>query len=146
MGAVSGGSTRGIPLGRLLWVGPAAGVAAAVVNAVVYLLASAFGAMPSDVVVPGRGPITLGAVLVSSFVPALVAAVVLTLLGRFTRRPVRNFVVLGAVVFVVSLVPPFSGPGAPVPMVAALILMHVVAAVVITGVLTALAPERWGAL
>ena len=133
-------------MGRLLWVGPAAGVAAAVVNAVVYLLASAFGAMPSDVVVPGRGPITLGAVLVSSFVPALVAAVVLALLGRFTRRPVRNFVVLAAVVFVVSLVAPFSVPGAPVPMVAAPILMHVVAAVVITGVLTALAPERWGAL
>ena len=70
-------------LGRRLAYGVAAGVVAAVANAVIYLVASPLGAMPQDVVANGQ-PVTLGAVVTSSFVPALLAAVLFALLGRFT--------------------------------------------------------------
>ena len=122
-----------------------AGVGAAVVNAVIYLLAAAVGVGWAEAVVPGRGQITLGAVVFSSLVPALVGAAVFALLARFTRRPVRNFRVLAAVVLVLSFVTPFSVPGAPAAVIVVLILMHVAAAVVITGVLTTLARGGDGA-
>ena len=82
---------------------------------------------------------TLGMVLGTTVVPALLAAMVFALLGRFTRRPVRNFVVLAALLLVLSFVTPLTVPGAPLSMVLALEVMHVVAAVVIVGGLVTLA-------
>lgn len=140
--AVGGASSERVAYRRLLWVGLLAGVVAAVVNVVVYLLASAVGAMPQDVVVPGQGPITLGAVVSVSFVPALLGALLFAAMGRFTRRPIRAFRVVAAVVLVLSFATPFTLSGAPVAMVVVLLLMHVIAAVVIAGVLTTLGRGR----
>jgi hypothetical protein len=125
---------------RLLWVAPLSALAAALANGLVYLVGSAVGAIPSDFVISGPGtPLTMGMVVGTTVVPAFLAAVVFALLGRFTRRPVRNFVVVSAVLLVLSFVTPLTIPGAPVSMVLALELMHIVAAVVIVGGLTALA-------
>ena len=125
---------------RLMWVAPLVALAATLANALVYLVASAIGAIPSDFVIPGPGtPLTLGMVLGTTVVPALLAAMVFALLGRFTRRPVRNFVVLAALLLVLSFVTPLTVPGAPLSMVLALEVMHVVAAVVIVGGLVTLA-------
>lgn len=126
---------------RLLWVGPLAGLSAAVANAVVYLVASAVGAMPRIDVsgLTGQGPITLGAVVLESFVPALLAAALFALFGRFTRRPVRNFRVLAAVLLGLSFAGPLNLPEVPMVMIATLFIMHVVAGVLIVGVLTTLA-------
>ena len=142
MEATRGSSTGGervAGFGRLLAYGVVAGVAAAVLNAVVYLVASLLGAIPLDVEIPNTGgPLPLGAVVVFSFVPALLAAALLGLLGRFTRRPISVFYVVAVVLLLASFVTPFSIPGVPFTMVVALELMHVVAAVVIVVVLTRL--------
>lgn len=117
---------------RLLWVTPLTALAAAAANALVYLIATAIGAIPSDFVIPGpETPLTLGMVVGTTVVPALLAGVVFALLGRFTRRPTRNFVVLSGVLLVLSFVTPLTIPGAPFSMVLAMELMHVVAAVAI---------------
>ncbi len=108
------------------------------VNAVVYLLASALGAMPLDVVVQGHGPVTLGAVVSISFVPRLLGALLFAVMGRFTGRPIRTLWVVAAVVLVLSFATPFTLPDTPVAMILALLLMYVIAAVAITGVLTSL--------
>lgn len=129
-------------VGRLLLYGVLAGVVTAVVNAVLYLVAAAFGAMSADVVVSGGGPVTLGAVISSSFVPAVLGAVVLAVLGRFTLRSVGIFRVVALVLLVLSFVTPFSLVGAPVAMILVLLLMHVVVAGVTVWVLTTLAPKR----
>ena len=122
--------------GRLLAYGAVAGVAAAVLNAVVYLAASLLGAIPFDVEIPNTGgPLLLGAVVIFSFVPALLAAVLLAPLGRLVSRPMRVFTIVAIVVFVLSLYTPFSIPGAPLAMILALDLMHLVAAVTIVVVL-----------
>ena len=119
---------------RLFWVVPLTALAAAAANALVYLVATVVGALPSGFVIPGPGtPLTLGMVVGSTLVPALLAGVVFALLGRFTRRPVRNFVVLATVLLVLSFVTPLTIAGAPLSMVVALELMHVVAAVVVVG-------------
>lgn len=125
---------------RLLWVGPLAGLSAAVANAVVFLIASAVGAMHRIGVsgLHGQWPITLGAVVLESFLPALLAAAVFALFGRFTRRAVRNFRVLATVLLVLSFAGPLGLPDVPTVMIASLLIMHVVAAVLIVGVLTTL--------
>lgn len=127
---------------RLVWVAPLVGLLATALSAAVYLGASALGSMPQDVVVQGRGPVTLGAVIFSSFVPAPLAAGALALFGRFTRRPVKYFVALAAVALVLSFATPFSLVGAPASMRAILLLMHVLVATITTGGLIMLATRE----
>ena len=128
--------------GRLVPAGLLAAFVAAAANAVVYLVASAAGAMPQDVVVNGQGPIVLPMVATMSVLGALAGAGVYALVGRFARRPVRVFRVVAAVALVLSFVGPFTIPGAPAAMVATLLLMHVVAAAVVVGLLTTLAARK----
>lgn len=116
-----------------------AGVAAAAVNALVYFGASALGAIPEGFVVSGRTPVALVPVVVGSFVPAILGAALLAVMGRFAGRPVWTFRVVAGVVAVSSMAMPITLPGAPVVMISALMVMHAVAAVVIVGILTTLA-------
>jgi hypothetical protein len=127
---------------RLLWATPLAAVAAAVANAVVYFIASALGTMPQDFVVQGSGPITLAPVVFSSLIGAAGAAVVFTVVAFLSRRPIRTFRIVAAVVLVLSFATPLTIPGAPLSMILTLELMHVVAAVVITSMLTSLARAK----
>ncbi len=135
--------TEGIELRRLWWASLLAGVVAAAVNAVIYFIASAAGAIPQTVLVPGLNqPITVVLVILNSFVPAILAAVVLALLNRFARRPVRLFRIIAAVLLVISFANPLTIPGAPLAMILTLDLMHIVAAAIIVGVLTTLPVKR----
>ena len=134
----NGASSGRIPAGRLLRRGLLAAVLAAVANALVLVIASSlFGA----VVVPPDETLTLGPVVVASAIGAVGAAVVFGAIGRFSRRPIRVFRVIALVVLLLSLVPiPLQGiAGASA---AALILMHVAAAAVVVGLLTAPARGR----
>ena len=129
--------TERIELGRLWWASLLAGLGAVVANALVYFIVSAAGAIPNTVLVPGMNqPITVVLVIMNSFVPALLAGVFLALLNRFTRRPVRSFRIIAAVLLLISFINPFMIPGAPLTMILALDLMHIVAAAIIVGVLT----------
>lgn len=101
--------------GRLLWVGPLAGLSAAVANSVVYLASSVVGAMPR--------------IDVSGLT---------TLFRMLSGRPVRNFRVLAAMLLALSFAGPLNLTKVPAVMIASLLIMHVVAAVLIVGVLTAL--------
>lgn len=81
-------------------------------------------------------------VVLSSIMPAIVAAVFLALLVRFTRRPIGIFRVVAVVLLVLSFITPFTIPGAPAAMILTLLIMHVVAAAIIIWVLTTLAPRQ----
>ena len=135
---------RRVVWGRLVPAGALALVLAVAANAVVYLVASFFGAMPQDVDANGQGPIKLPMVVATSAVGAVVGTLVYALIGRFVRRPVRVFRLVSALVLVLSFVGPFTIPGAPAAMVGALLLMHVVAAVAVVGLLTTLAASTDG--
>jgi hypothetical protein len=127
---------------RLLWATPLAAVAAAVGNAVVYFVASALGAMPQDFVVQGSGPITLAPVVLSSLIGAAGAAVIFAVVVLLSRRPIWTFRIVAVVALVLSFVTPLTISGAPLSLILTLELMHVVAAVIITGVLTTLARAK----
>lgn len=134
----------GISYRRLFLVAtPLAALGAALAGSVVYLIAAALGAIPSDVLVPNAGtPLTVGMVISVCVTAAVGAALVFALIARFTRRPVRVFGVVAAVVLVLSFATPFSIPGAPLAMILAMEVMHVVAAAVIFFALTTFARAR----
>jgi hypothetical protein len=135
--------TERIALGRLWWASLLAGLGAAAANVVVYLIASAAGAIPQTVLIPGMNmPVTAVPVILNSFVPAILAGVLLALLNRFARRPVRLFRIIAVVLLLLSFANPFTIPGAPIAMILALNVMHVVAAAIIVGVLTTVPLRR----
>ena len=136
--------TERVACGRLAPAGALALVVAAAANAVVYLVASSLGAMPQDVDANGQGPITLPMVVAMSAVGAVVGTLVYALVGRLARRPVRVFRLVAMIALVLSLVGPFTIPGAPAAMVGALLLMHTIAAVAVVGPLTTLAARASG--
>ncbi|SDK22167.1 hypothetical protein SAMN05421823_102178 [Catalinimonas alkaloidigena] len=118
---------------KLLWAAPLAGVVAAVLNGMLFSVASFLAWIPADFLMPTTGEaFGLGPVMVSSFLPSLGAGLVLALLSRFSERPLFVFSVLAGGVLAGSFISPL-GIGAPVRMIAVLEVMHVLAAVTIVG-------------
>jgi hypothetical protein len=70
---------------------------------------------------------------------ALLAALVLALIGLLSRRPVRVFRLVATGVLVLSFVMPLTISGAPLAMILSLEAMHVVAWTAAVGLLTTLA-------
>ena len=108
-------------------LGSLAGVVAAVINAALFFVGSYTGAIPSNLIIPNAGqPLTIVPVLVSSFLPAVVAGLLLDLLNRFTKRPLRIFTIIVLAILAFSFISPFSIPGIPITMIVILKLMHMV--------------------
>lgn len=113
---------------------------AAIINAVLFLVGSALGQFPETLVIPASGQgVTLGPVIFMSAMGAIGGALVYALLGKFTKRPVRWFRIIGVIVLVLSFGSPFAFPNAPFGFYVILLLMHVVAGLSTILVLTTLA-------
>lgn len=115
---------------KLLWVAPLAGAIAAGINSVMFLIGSAIGLMDESVLVPGMNtPITIAPVMMSSFIPSLIAGLVLGVMNYFLNKPFKVFRIVALVLLILSFANPFMGiPGIPVGMGLWLNLMHVVVA------------------
>lgn len=124
-------TTSAINLRSLLRLAPLAGLTAAVINALIFFAGSAAGAFPATVLTPGGEPLSVVPVIISSFVPALLGGLLLALLNRFTRQPLRIFTIVTVLVVLFSVYSPFSLVGAPPLMIALLELMHLVVAGVV---------------
>jgi hypothetical protein len=117
---------------------PIAAVLGAIANAIVYAIAKAADTLPSDVLVDtpgGKQAIGLAAVIFATAVPIILGGAVLALLAKFTRAPRQIFLVLAAILTLLSLISPLTIPDAPADMKATLVVMHIVAAIVGVGAL-----------
>jgi hypothetical protein len=111
-------------------------IAAPAANAIVYVIAAALGAMPESVLVgPMEQPITAVPVIMASLMGAIAGIAVYGALLRFSKQPRRLYFRLAVVVLILALIPTLF-ISAPVGMILALNVMHVVAAAVIVGALT----------
>jgi Family of unknown function (DUF6069) len=130
-------------IGRALLVGLVAGLVAGIANLVVYFVSRALGA-PFLVPLgdPTSTPVDLPifAVVMACVMPGLIAGLVYWALGRFTRNATRIFLILSAVIAVVSLFPPMSLP-IDLGTRLSLSLMHLVAAPIIALGLVRQAPQ-----
>ena len=127
---------RFLPM-RVAVAAVAGGAIAAAANTGLFLLLRGLGIdfsiQPSPTA--PAAPIPLPNFAVASLLPALIAGGLLTLLGRFTTKARTTFVVIACAFAVLSLAGPATVGGANAATRVALMLMHVVAAVVITGAL-----------
>jgi len=137
--------TERISFSRLLWVGPAAGVVAAVANLIVFVVAqNLVGIMLLGPAGPGSMemiPIPAIMVVIMSVIPAIGATILLAVLGKFLARPIRVFWIISVVFLLISFASPLGLP-VNVAVKVTLNLMHVVAAVAIVGILTTLGREK----
>ena len=115
---------------KLLWVAPLAGVIAAGINSILFLIGSAIGLMDASVLVPGMDtPITIVPVIMSSIIPSLIAGLVLGVMNYFLNKPFKVFRIVALILLILSFANPFMGiPGIPLGMGIWLNLMHVVVA------------------
>ena len=128
--------------GRSALVGLATIVAAVRATVVVYFIAA-----PLVGYDPRFPPLaSVGGAIIFTVVPAIVAVVLYALLLRFAANPVRIFAIVAVIVLVVSFIPDViyvpTVPGSSTGQTVVLMVMHVVAAVVIVGMLTSLARPR----
>jgi hypothetical protein len=131
----------------LWWVGPLAIVASVVANLLVRALALAIFDIS-----PAFDPLsTPGNTIVLTAVGVLLAVLVFALVGRFSKQPVRTYLIIAVVALLISFVPDIAllvnAEGAPfegidVVSIGVLIVMHIVAAVVSVGLLITLAVEK----
>lgn len=124
------------PAGRVWTTGLIAGVVAGIANLIVYFIASAFGVpfniAPPDMPAP---PFALMVVIVSILF-ILIGTFILTLMPRFSKRPISTWRTVAIVALVLSLGQPlmllggFMGPPPPISTVITLGIMHVIAGII----------------
>lgn len=144
---------EGVNSSRLLRAGAIAAIGAAAANLIVYFIGSAL--VPDLSSFPLVNPVT---VVLSSVIGAVAAIIVFGLIARFTQRPATIFRIVAVVATLLSLGGPISaGQGMEAPpmpgiepgaflvasagTVALMIVMHIIAAVIITWTLTTQARE-----
>ncbi len=126
--------------GRYAKIALATVAAATLANIAVYVVGDAIVGYNPDFVVLS----TLGGTVSFTLTAAIVAVLLYGALLRWTANPVRVFHAISAVVLVVATIPDFTYipgvEGSSNGQVAVLVVMHLVAAAVIVGMLTKLAP------
>lgn len=141
MHAIDAGTCRRVhwSTGRGIWIAPITSISAGFASAVIYAVASAFGAIPDDVLVSGLGgrePLSLGLVVATATLAATIAIGVFGLIEWRSKQPIRLFRIVATIALVASLASPFSIAGATGGLIATLIAMHVAVAAVVVGLLT----------
>ena len=106
-----------------------AAIAAAVVNAVLFLICHATGIFTDDIFVQPGQPLILALVIMSSVFPALIGSLVFFAIDKFTNNGWGIFRILSIVLVLLSLVSPFTNiKNVPMPFAIALDVMHLVVA------------------
>src|SRR5438105_13203059 len=119
-------------------VGPGTVLAAVAANALFYFIAGTLVAYNAEFL-----PLaSVGGAIIMTLAPAIVAVGLYAALLRFTGNPARVFMIISAIVLIISLIPVFTYiptvPGVTNAQIAILCLMHVVAASVIVALLTSI--------
>jgi hypothetical protein len=129
-------------LQRLLWAGPLAIVLALIANFILWRLALAVLDIPAEFM-----PLNSPSPVFLTFAGMLGAVIAFAVVGRLSKRPVRTFNLVALVVLILSFLPDVGllavgAPGATLPGVLVLMLMHVVAAGIAVWVLGKYAVEK----
>jgi low affinity Fe/Cu permease/uncharacterized protein YegP (UPF0339 family) len=120
---------KNISIQDALTKGAIAGLVAAVINSIIFLIGSSLGWIKDSIVIKDTNTyLTLSSVILSSFFPAVVAGVVYYLLSRYTKLPKLNFLYLSVLILILAFSSPWSFIGATSMFIFSLELMHIVVA------------------
>jgi len=135
-------------LGKLVWVGPLAVIAAILANVLFYYfvtLALQVPLMaPEQFPPPDLSPIPVTDILIFSLIFSVGAVIVFALVVHFSRRPIRTYLIVCFIVLILSLFLPLRIPTPPVPMATkwSLVMMHMIGGIVVVGTLVMLCSEK----
>jgi hypothetical protein len=130
--------------GRLLWVVPLASLAAIIVNVIFYFIVTQWFNEPllmlDQFPPPTVVPMGVDEVILFSLIWSLAAGLVYAFLTAVTAKPERLFIIISAVVLLVSFALPLKMPTPPIAMSAkfSLMMMHIIGGVVVVGLLVTL--------
>ena len=114
---------------QIIIAGAMAGGAAAVINAVLFIIFHAAGVIKDSVFVQPNQPLTVAPVIVSSLLPSLVGACIFYPFERFSNNGFKTFRIVALSLMVLSFASPFLAiPGITVTYGTVLVLMHAVVA------------------
>ena len=133
-----------ISVARMTWATVFGVLISVGASVALYSLAAAAGFIDRQVVLPsvlGFGPLSVASVSVTAALATLAAGVVLGVLARSTRQPIRNFRVLATGLGVLSLTLPATISGPSIGMRVTMAGMHVIVWAVSLGVLATLAAQ-----
>jgi hypothetical protein len=135
-------STSSIQLRKLWWVGPLTVLAAVVGVLIVRSVAMAILPPPYA---PGLQMISFPIVL--TIILCTGAVFVFALVARFSKRPVRTYLIISSVFLVISFLPDIAivsapMPGAGWPYSITLMIMHVIAGIITVFMLIRLTAQR----
>jgi hypothetical protein len=123
-------------------LGVATVIAAMLANTLVYFIGDAIVGYDKDFVVLS----TIGGTYFFTGISAIIAVLVYAAVLRFATNPARTYTIIAAVVLALSVIPDFTYiptvEGSSNAQTAVLVIMHVVAAVVITGLLSTYRRQR----
>lgn len=105
----------------------AVAIGAAIVNLLVYAIASSLGAVSESVDLVGDAGLSAGLVATTTGIGIALAATTFALIGWLSHRPVRTFRIVATVALVLSFVPVLSLPGVSASMTVTLLSMHLIA-------------------
>jgi hypothetical protein len=135
-------STSSVQLKKLWWAGPLTVLAAIIGVLIVRVIAKAILPPPYA---PGLAVIMIPIVL--TLILCTAAVVVYALVGRFTKNPVRSYIIISSVFLVISFLPDIAAvsmpmPGAGWPYSITLMIMHVVAGFITVYMLIKLTADK----
>jgi len=135
-------STSSIQLKKLWWVGPLTVLAAIIGVLIVRAIARAILPAPYA---PGLAMIMIPIIL--TLILCTAAVVVYALVGRFTKNPIRTYIIISSVFLVISFLPDIAAvsmpmPGAGWPYSITLMIMHVVAGLITVYMLIKLTADK----
>src|SRR5687768_15552866 len=141
----SGINTDRVNMRSILWAGPAAIVAATIVNLFIREIGVAVGAVPTDLFL-----LQPAGIIGSTIVQTLAAVIVFALVARFSSRPVWLYTRIAAAALLLSYVPLIALGSGVMQMgvtvsgatLAVMAVMHLVSAVTVVGLLVTLTRER----
>lgn len=135
--------TERVAISRIWWVGLIAILASVLVNEAVTLLTVSLFSVPATFT-----PLTVGPIAAFTIGGVLGAIIVFAMVGRWSRRPIQLFRIISFYVLLILFVPDIgllfvnALPDTNIITVGALMLMHILTAVISVGILTTLGRAR----
>ncbi len=129
---------------KLIWVGPLTIIATIIANLIIRFIAVSIFGIPETFQY-----LQASSIIGSTVIFTLIALLALLLVNRFARRPIRFYRRLAFVALCISLLSPimaltglFSAPGMTTSIFWTMIVLHIVSAIIITGLFTTLARQQ----
>jgi len=119
--------TSKLNIKQSLIAGLMAGITAAVINGILFLIFHSTGVISDDIYPKPNEPMTIVPVVMASIIPALIGSLIFFLLEKFTNKGFNIFAIATGILTVLSLYSPFTViPGVTTGYALVLCVMHIV--------------------